>query len=350
MSEKIGGLFESRSPRDKRLHEKAIVANEKAIADAIDFDKEGFAVMREYIKTLDIDLIANLYAHEAEKAGVPRENINTEALKRIIGLPVEQDLFGAYMPDHNQIILSTRYENTKEYIDLKNRAEEIPESVELNLRLLTLHEITHAMASNRHISKDANNQSTHTYFHNGYHQTTRTERHPSRPEKSSKYKAIERFELLNEGVTQRIAEEVFVKYGKEKNEYLSDVYMSARLQHEVMRGSGHAFFGYVVDSICERIASETGSTKDVIWDAVKRGYFQDPAQFLDVYKEPILTVFGPDFLKDLGSLTGNTPPSGIQAFGNKYNLMDYDTYIDRWHASLGIEKFTAHLEQEQKQS
>jgi hypothetical protein len=148
---------------------------------------------------------------------------------------------------------------------------------------------------------------------------------------------VKLFEVFNEGVTQRIAEEVFLEYSKRAG--ISEEIKSFLIKLNSSPSSlQYRIYENQVDLICERIGDYVGIPKDVVWEGFKRGYFEKPELFHKETLELFRDTFGDDFLDNYMKFDYDTPMSELAKFDATNNFKPVSGYSDKWLKCLGIFK------------
>lgn len=155
-----------------------------------------------------------------------------------------------------------------------------------------------------------------------------------RPEKRGRGRQISTLlEAFNEGVTQRITEEIFLQYGKSVGK--AEVYkkhLAKRIREHKEGLWRYYVYGNQVDFICTKIAAYTGESKDDVWRKVKKGYFNSPEDIIDLIKESL----GVSFFEQYSKIGNGTPLKDIFYFDGNNNIPFADEYIDAWEMGLGL--------------
>ncbi len=335
---KVGGYEARLSPNAERyrdhLKRRAASARDSIAEVAPEYEN----VVKQVLEKLDMGVLKAVFIDEIKKSGVPQENMNVAAMEKIF--PFHKTGSGAtYEPLTNDIRLSTSskgFQLAREHI---RRREAIPEDLILLLQLFLVHEMCHAFSRNRINSDTGSDKEIETITsHSGFHSEEETFFKPTsltRLEKKGESAVI--FEALNEGITQRIAEEVFLEYGKRVG--ISDrVRMPVKLfmgesENTVPR---YTMYAGVVDSMCERIGVYIGIPKEVVWNSFKRGYFENPNLFQKETHELFDETFGEPFLEEYAYLGAKTADEKLVDFSQKHQLAPAGDYPKKWMQHLGI--------------
>ena len=330
--EKIGGYESRLSQRGEDLRRINEEYNDGwNNGEAIE-NPESAHLIEYILSTLDFEKLKGVFLEELRKSGVPEENINIGVLDKIIAFPNSNDLIGSmYYAFINRIAFSA---NSKSFIELKQQMidnKELPPDVLMGVQLLFIHEVCHAFSRVRISFTDVDEKNFVYNQDVGYSISTISQ------EDGGLDSSVKLFEVFNEGVTQRIAEEVFLEYSKrvgiseEVKSFLAKFNSSSSsLQYRVYENQ--------VDSICERISDYAGIPKDVVWEGFKRGYFEKPELFHKETLELFRDTFGDDFLDNYMKFDYDTSMSELAKFDATYNLKHVSEYSDRWLKHLGISK------------
>jgi hypothetical protein len=330
--EKIGGYESRLSPRGEDLRRINEEYNDGwSNGEAIE-NPESAHLIEYILSTLDFEKLKGVFLEELRKSGVPEENINIGVLDKIIAFPNGNDLIGSmYYAFINRIAFSA---NSKSFIELKQQMIDtgrLSPDILMGVQLLFIHEVCHAFSRVRVDFVDVGENAS-IYNQNVGYSVSKISIENGEPASSVKL-----FETFNEGVTQRIAEEVFLEYSKrvgiseEIKSFLIKLNSSPlSLQYRVYENQ--------VDLICERISDYVGIPKDVVWKGFKRGYFEKPELFHKETLELFRDTFGDDFLDNYMKFDYDTPMSELAKFDATNNFKPVSGYSDKWLKCLGIFK------------
>ncbi len=254
--------------------------------------------------------------------------------------PLEDRSAAGYDAFTNHIALSTRSVEFMEAKKFFSEGHEVAKDLLLEIQLFLIHELSHLFSRVRFSSKDTSNASTIVKAESGYKISELRLRQPMRPEKSGTFtKSRSSFEAFNEGVTQRIAEEVFLEYGKRTGtskeiERLLTI-INERNAQNLWR---YTIYENEVDSMCEQIGMYVGIPKETVWQSIKRGYFEEPQLFHEETLELFKETFGSSFLEEYRPLGNTTPTKTLGQFDGKYIPTPPEEYAEKWLQHLGITK------------
>ena len=216
--------------------------------------------------------------------------------------------------------------------------EKIPESLLMKTQLFFIHEACHTFSRIRLSSVDVSSTRSVYTQEIGYEKTRGILRQPSGPDGNSRIKGTHRsFEALNEGVTQRIAEEIFVEYTKRIGESGAG---AAFIKEFNTKNAAdlwkYSIYMNEVDTMCERIGEYVGMPKEKVWEGFKRGYFEDPRLFSEEVIELFKQTFGEDFLEEYSKIGNKTDTADLGRFDGKYGVPHPGEYAEKWLGYLGI--------------
>mgnify|MGYP001571945115 CR=1 FL=1 len=334
--EKVGGYDISLTPR-VALNRDRVRAHQTHLSSREAERSPDDARLAEHIlSTLDISSLQNIFLEYLDKAGVPAQNANLEALEKIHIRPFQglAGVYGTFLNHTAFSIVGSLFVEAKRFLA---EGKQIPEDVVLELQLTLIHEMSHIFSRNRISSKDKNNSQSTVTEESGYSSGTYDIRQSMMPNKRGKKvrDISSTFEALNEGVTQRIAEEIFLEYGRKVGKYNTyKQHLAKGLQKQRKSFSNYYLFGNQVDSICVRVAEYTGGTKKDIWEKIKRGYFNSPNDILTQLEG----VFGSGFIEEYKTIGGTSKQQKLAAFDRKNDFSHPTNYAETWLADLGIEQ------------
>lgn len=333
----LGGRESSISKRDRKVHKIVASAQEQDHEEIVANNPEAIAMIHAAFVSLDKRAIKDVLVQELERSGVPLSRANFAALESFLASPTG-DFAAQYDSLTNKILVATGTDFfDKGSIQKFGESGQIDRWQSLYLQKLLIHEFCHALSYVRVTSKDINNAQIETSNESGYSVELTRDRVPSRPEKNpSSKRTLKVLEAFNEGVTERIADEVFMEYMRRigKSEDGRD-FLSIVVKNEVDAGSEYYRFGNQVEHICDRIAQYVGLPKDDVWRAIKRGYFAQPEMYEEETIELLAETFGEDFLLELGRLHANSSATDIGDFDTEYLVPFPRTYTAKWLAHLG---------------
>lgn len=331
--EKIGGYESRLSPRGEDLRRLNEEYNDGwSNGEAIE-NPESAHLIEYILSTLDFEKLKGVFLEELRKSGVQEENINISVLDKIIAFPNNNnDLIGAiYYAFINKIAFSS---GSKFFVELKQQMIDTgrlsPDTL-VGVQLLFIHEACHALSRVRVGLIDVD-EKNFVYSQDVGYSTSKISRENGEP-----VSQVKLFEVFNEGVTQRIAEEVFLEYSKRTG--ISEEIKSFLIKLNSSPSSlQYRIYENQVDLICEHIGDYVGIPKDVVWEGFKRGYFEKPELFHKETLELFRDTFGDDFLDNYMKFDYDTPMSELAKFDATYNLKHVSEYSDRWLKHLGISK------------
>lgn len=337
--EKVGG-FETKklTPRAQRVLD-ATVAYQKGWSEGeAQARPENIRMAERILQTMDLGVLKDIFIEYLRKSGVPEENANTAALEPILTRPSKgADAF--YTASINAIALSTTSQDIQEAIQLSAAGQELDPTLLRTIQLVLVHEMTHAFSRNRVSSRDLPNARTEITSESGYGESQETHRVPMRPEKESRRDTVmhDRFVGFNEGVTQRIAEEVYMEYAR-RTGFDGEAAEHLEAAHKKRTESlwRYQIFMNQVGAMCERIAAYVGVPEETVWDSIKRGYFEKSPLYEEETVELLRETFG-DSIFAFSSFNNQTPAGEIGRFDAKHDFPPPEEFAPKWLKHLGIE-------------
>lgn len=336
--EKMGGYEARLTKRAERRQNNQLGYESGYSKGQAEFHPENVELANELLLSIDKQQLTDVLSDYLRKAGVPLENANTAALQEITARPMKnsEETVAFYAAFTNQITLSTTDKDFLKAKEFRSQDQTIPGELFMKMQLFFIHETCHAFSRNRISTKDANNSQALIRTEGGYGIKEGIIRQSARQFGTAKGRSS-LFEALNEGVTQRVAEEVFLELarrtgsGGKAERFLKD-FINDSAQH-LWR---YSIYGNQVDSMCEQIATYMGVTKDVVWDAFKRGYFAKPELFAEETTKLFRETFGDNFLDEYSKLSNKTPLGTLGRFDRKAGFSHPEEYAKKWLDHLGI--------------
>lgn len=301
---------------------------------------EEVAVVNELLIAVDRKELTNVFFDYLRKSGVPLENANIAVFENIKSRPLEdEEMYAAFNNFLNIIVFSTKQESFLEAKDCLSQGKPIPPEVSMTMQLQLVHEMCHAFSRNRIFTKDKNNSQVSVTSESGYGMMKSVIRQPARKFGTERH-AGGFFQALNEGVTQRIAEEVFLELARRTGKgSVAEKFLASSITRTAEGLSQYAIYGNQVEGICEQIAAYTGVTQDDVWNAFKRGYFAKPELFAEETVGLFEETFGKEFLDEYSKLDNKTPLEGLARFDAKYGFPAPSAEsAEKWLRHLGIER------------
>ena len=328
-------------------------------------DRFELQILRTMMAFVDRQEVANCITEIALKSGVPKENINYVAFGQY-GLYINPTVFKAgatYDQEKNKVTFMGGFlenrgmqkklvalsESAAKFLTREQKLQKIVNDRETQMLFLWryIHELVHSMTRVRVIEKkDEETRRTYKTSEIGYNSMT-----------SVAYDGIEGghteiFEALNEGVTDRLAQEVFVAYMKRtgltidkkgpialakqqiyKLHYPADLVPYTKLFHQP-----YAIHCAMVQQICEKYEAVTGQPWEDLWHGLVAGAFADGAPiFTKEIREQLDEVFGENFLHDLSQLSNKSSLLQRHKFFKKYLGKNLNSQMSpKWLDYLGI--------------
>lgn len=337
--EKIGGYEAHLTKRAERRQSNQLAYESGYSKGQAEFHPENVEIANELLSSVDRKQLTDIFLDYLRKAGVPLENANTSVLQEIMVRPMKnEETVAFYVSFTNQITLSTTDKDFLKAKESRNKEQRIPGELLMKMQLFFIHETCHALSRNRISTKDSNNSQSLITTEVGYEIKEGVIRQSARQFGTAKGRTS-LFEALNEGVTQRVAEEVFVELarrtgnGGHAEKFLGD-FITDNAQH-LWR---YSIYGNQVDGMCEQIAVYTGVEKTTVWDAFKRGYFAKPELFVKETIELFRETFGENFLDEYSKLSNKTSLDMLGRFDGQAGFSHPEKYAKKWLEHLGVEQ------------
>lgn len=336
---KVGGYESHLTPRAEAYRDEHLKHKEAWGRMQAETHRDDIRVIEHVLSSMRLDELTDIAAGYLRRAGVPAEEMNTDVLQKVFARPIGEETSATYAQLTNHISFSTDSRDFAAARQALAEGRELPERVLLKMQLYLIHEMCHGISRNRLSSVDIGEAETTLRQESGYHSAEYSlyenpDTGTTQPELS-----LVSFEAFNEGVTQRIAEEIFTEYGR-RTGASSAVEEFLRSTHE-LNGKHllpYLIFANQVGSMCERIAAYTGVTEEAVWRSFVRGYFEQPQLFHTDTIELFATTFGPDFLRQYGSINNTTSTSKLGMFDAAHHLPHPREYADKWLRHLGLER------------
>ena len=341
--EKKGGYEMRLSPRTMRALNRSQKKKETndVPEDLYQMSDLDVSVMQQLLDVAQFRTLASIFFEHLLRSGVPPHNANLAALKNITLDRMSSRVAATYSPFYNEIALSAKNKLFKRAKRILREGKPIPDQLMYSFQLDIIHELCHAFGRVRFTTKDISDARIQVTTEVGYDSAHYALRAPGRPEKRDiTQEGITLYNAFNEGVTQRIAEEVFWEYHKRMgNTSGAKQYLSSRLLRRTNRGKRvwtYYMFGNHVDSMCEAIARYTDVPKEKVWESIKRGYFEKPELYNEETVNLFKQTFGEDVLYEYAMLKTDDPEEKFIQFDKKYSIPPVETYVQRWLDHLGI--------------
>lgn len=337
--DKIGGYQSDLTPRIKlrqRLLEEAEGEESKSQAE---LSPENKILVNRLVDSLGVTELKNVFKDYLRKSGVPAENLNEEVLDDVLARPLEGGT-ATYSAFLNRITVSITDED---FVSLKRVFEQrgvIPKVLRMKMELALMHELCHAFSRVRYLSKDARNSQSIVTAESGYTFNKSVIRQSMRPEKiGTRKEFLFSLEAFNEGVTQRIAEEAYLEYGRRIGlSSETEHFLGSYVRSGVRKFDRYTIYMNQVENMCECIARYIGVRKEDVWNSFKRGYFEKPQLFHEETAALFKETFGENFLSEYEKFNNETPIDEIGEFDDRYGFSHPDEYAGKWLNHLGISK------------
>lgn len=335
MSEgKIGGYESNLTPRAKQKLQSNLNYERGWDAGERDARPEDVRLREELAASIDVQKLEQVFIQYLTKSGVPAANINRSGVEKMVTRPMK-DASASYTAFTNRIALSTKDETFISAKQFSEKGGHLPQSLLMKVQLFLIHEICHAFSVIRLSAEDIEGTENVILKEDvGYakKESVLGEAGETPPEQPS----AKRLEAFNEGVTQRVAEEIFVEYAKQTGARKGLDELEKYIRDQSKNLWQYSIYGNQIDTMCERIGEYVGVPKKVVWDAIKRGYFENPRLFEEETAELFKETFGENFLDRYATMENNTPVKDLGRFDGDYKIPHPEGYADRWLKHLAI--------------
>jgi len=125
-------------------------------------------------------------------------------------------------------------------------------------------------------------------------------------------------DLFNEGVTDKIGEEVFQKYIERTGDRSSFADAEGNISYE----TGYISATMFVDAFCQKVALHVGVPTETVWNAVKQGYFTGEDLQLEKFQKMFSEVLERATLEDI-SKTSPSDPDQIKMIIQKIEAIKF---------------------------
>lgn len=295
-------------------------------AETKEKEPELYEFFSSCIEDVDFDILYSIFEKYLERSRVSTELLNRIPRSRFyIVQEGENSPNAVYNSTYNHVAFNIDKAGDIKKVLLEGGDPEWLASVRLSILEILVHELVHASGNVRSHWEDIDTpegekRSVNT-GNTGYRESNRT------------------FEALNEGITERIAHEIFL-------EYSSSVGISRnKAGEEVIHQSDsrfvrkYAVFMAMVQDITDRIDEVAGLTSGTAWRALKRGAFEGSPMRDDMVQKLFNEVFDREFLERYAAIPVDASSQELGEFGSAYDLNAVrPEVINKWLEYLDIEK------------
>ncbi len=274
--------------------------------------------MQEVLDGIDFIKLKAIFTEIASQHGIDESKLNFLEKDRIFGVEGNAFVGGSYAFHSNVIFLAEKFSPKRfDRLAIKNqRKNKIEKYGSENLFYLAglIHEETHAVSKNECSNKvpnfDPASQLEFQDVQSGYHMIGQEE------DKST----WERFGSLNEGVVEKLAREIVLRYLEETDWSKEEVGVFKKNLENNPEKLGYPKEVNLVEKIISRLSEITGREEQEIWETFIGSLFQGERFESEEIKNLFTKAFGPEFLDDLAKI----PPAGftgpMEEFMKKYQL------------------------------
>ncbi len=277
--------------------------------------------LREFLDTIDFELLRSLFLEAARKSGVNPETLNFVSADGIFGKSGSLlEPLGAYSGSRNIVALSMRKMEDRFGVEGKDLD---------TVALSTLcHEEVHATAKTICIGLGSEAEQA------GYQRTM----------ESATGRLEKRFLLFNEGVTEKLCRQILEEYVERT--HFADSQGMNRLRDLFREKHPYESLVEFVDLFIDRVSAETEVSRDLVWQAIIRGAYEgerfDDPELQQLFSE-LLT---PDFIELLsqnkisdlrGKLTKSrekTPTNSFKTNGMNAPRRENEGRLRKWLKTL----------------
>jgi hypothetical protein len=325
--EKLGGREVRLSNEAQENFKKRVESENSSLKNAGEISTELMAVFTELMGEVDFDLLWNSFEKELLRSGVGPERLN-RLLPKDFDAGQNVETMQAY---YDLLSNTIRFDiNFIAQIAQERAAGEKYETGVIQFIRLLVHEMAHAVSATRVESVENGEQGEGIAALSGYasFQGTLADAEFARS-----------FEAFNEGVTERIAQEIETEYVKSKGEHVNALAQNISTSLDPERLSHHSLFMSDVQIICEKVGDYVGIPAEVVWKGIKQGYFAGGTMFEENTLAMLSETFGSRFVDDLSNRPATASFDTLK-FSDRYDLTEFGDpeVVNRWLAHLKIDK------------
>lgn len=258
--------------------------------------------IKEVLDKIDFEKLKSMFADLARGIGIPEEGINFLDRDRVFG----SENGSRYRPEENIIFLDQSKGRkgewdlrSQEKIDAEDNkeAKAVYGSREIRELRVLVHEEAHAISK---VVCVVDEWGSTVQFKVGYNEVTQRNALLRGKQKEKGRKMT--FQLLNEGVTEKLARELTLKYLEDNNWPRGEIDVFEDSVNKHNRGLSYVQEVKFVDALIKTIADKIDESEGVVWEAfvsglLKGGVFRDE-NVKNIFKQ----IFGEEFLDDLSEL------------------------------------------------
>lgn len=314
MQEDFGGYFREHSDELEKLlrnREKRLEKHAELVRERYPNEFEAFSA---FLDSVDWNMLHSIFSEYLEKSNVPKEMLNKIKRENVhLWLPEEDNPLAFFSPLSNDVAFFVS--RLPKIVQSDSGKYHFEDNASLSFFLTLVHELTHSVSHNRvYFEGEGDDQEVEIV--------------------SGIWRGKEHIlEGLNEAITERIAQEVVLRYFKRKGTGLTQAQegLDRKLDYTKSSYANHVAF---LEGICARVDNAIGLQEGSTWGSLKRGYFgediRDPA-VMEVFSE----IFDSKFLQKFSKLKGVETKKRVKHFGKRYGLFNRKQLIRQWRSYLG---------------
>jgi len=239
------------------------------------------------LEKIDFNLLGNIFREVGRSCGINGDKINFLNPERIAHISINAGTLAELASELNIIAVDPR--------EFKKYMEERGLPIDLALLAIVVHEEAHAV-SRRVCEEFGSGKEVRV----GYEHSMRPDEMRMAELLGGKAKTV--FEVFNEGVTEKFAEEVFLEYIR-RSSYININDAEVFLKNYRQNASNNLSLAKaLVDTLIQRIGRETEINQKLVWQSLVRGLFEAESFIDEELRVLFAEMFSPDFLRRLSRL------------------------------------------------
>jgi len=279
-----------------------------------DFESEQFGYkkdkvventdFRKILESIDKQTVWAIVEEVARKSGIDPKDLNKEAFENVFNL---DGIVGGGSSE--KIIGSFNVGSNKIFLDFK-KIKEIAENFGVDSEKVTLeslfHELMHSVSKgNLHIFQSSDMQRMEfndKYVFAGAYRSSKDSYTTNLSGKITKSESSSMFDMLDEGIVEKLSGEVFEEYMRRTGTVSEDELADYREKFSRNEGRHYPRLVQGVERMCQLIADRAGVDSIIVWRSLVRGLFHFGTISKNKEVEDwFLQLFGEDFLQKLGA-------------------------------------------------